>query len=271
MTTVLENRPPRLSLSPPGSTVSDTRYRTALRDALASPTKTNIEALTQAALRAGVLLPLARTRKAHHFLAGEMHLVGEYLRRGGDVRYLPSTSRSLHRTLIMGTMAQVVLGGLPQEDVEAILWALGYKVPRTIWSPHGNDFNEILKPHESVEIYIGYETSKREGRVTLLEVRVGDGRDYRARAYPGFSVRNISEDDYVDIASDQGSIEVDDDVVEEWKREIRSHVVALAKACFYVIQESGPFWTTGTLIFDTPAEVAKHFALEIAMQQRGWL
>lgn len=262
--------------------MSDTRYRTALRDALASPTKTNIEALTQATLRAGVLLPLARTRKAHHLLAGEMHLVGTYLRQGGHPAFAPSSwMQPPKRRRIRKTLALAVRGGLPREDLETILRAGDFRVPRTIWSPGGEDFDEILRPQDYdtsresfTEIYIGYSDSTVTCLDAMADLEWSDDDDsmmrlqgYRAMAHRGFSFEDIGEDELAEIASNVN------EPVEEVRRILSTpgQENALAQACFDVRHQIGPEWDDSPLVFDTPAAVARHFALEIAMQDRGWL
>lgn len=281
--------------------MSDTKYRAALRAAQADPTPKTIAALAVAAERAGVLHPLKQARGLRQW-AALAHLTALEVRKGdpgASDRFLGFSYGPPSRPILSRVgggfrrlMAKCVVGGLGLEDLEVLLRAQGLPIPRCLWSPGGEGFGELLTPEdystsgrfstrpseEATELYLGYEELNGNS-VTLLDgfaIVVTDWDEegspsrldrFQVYAHRGFTAEDISEEDYEQI-SENVNLPID---------EIKQAVSAedgwssLCQAAFEVRHQRGPAWDGYPLHYTHPQEVRVAFALEIAMDSRGFL
>lgn len=277
----------------------DENFRKARLIALADPaSKYNIMNLATAAVRSGFFQPLERggerSGRRFSFLAAQAYIAAERLRARSveSFSHFPQWTASQQNHTIRRLLARALVGGLNLDSLRTLLFEIGADIPVALWSPDGQGFDEIIRPlgyhntgtggDDYIEVYIVYQSFQGELEVTLLdciaEVRSHqimdeDGNrgwedrldNYVANVYRGFTAEDLGDEDIERISRDLGMDEQD----------IRGSIkqpIGLAQAAFdYHHQHGTDSIDDYPLTFGAPAEVRRHFMLELVMQDRGFL
>lgn len=273
--------------------MADINLRDAHRRMLAEPTDEHVATYITEAIRSGVFsiqqhadrryLKLMRT-------AAMVHVVAERLRHNDSAHYMhfPQWHEAKTTYKLKRLLARAVYGGLPREDLELLLRREGYNLPVGVWGPGGEGLDEVCDPlsysfthrgEEFVEIFIGYlNLDSNECSVDLVDLiyqaemtEEGDHLiEYTGHIYRGFTADNI-DDEAIDeiVQSLQGSHPV---ITENTIREALTDPMGLAQVAFDFRHHYGAGEIDyDPLAIDSPAEMRRQLALELAMDFRRWL